>query len=324
MKVSYSRFSSYLSCPYKHHLAYNECLKAKKVVRPLVFGTDFHKLLELRSDPRKVAKALKSIEGVYYNLPAGQQTELGENYIEDLTSIFEDYLEVYLEAKVPSVTEQKFELEIGSIAGEKVIFVGVIDEAYKSKVNGDRQLKIGEHKTFNQRPDMNTLVMNAQKCLYAKASLFLYGVLPKSVIWDYIRSTPAAYPVWLSKSGKFSEANSQQVTPMSWRRACEIKHIDDEKIIAIGDKYKGNIVNYFFRCELETVPEMVDDIWDGFRYISREIVLRGGKNKTKNMTRDCKFCSYRDICYTEMTGGNRNDIIAQAYVVSPRDEEEPS
>ena len=68
MKISYSRFSSYLRCPYRHYLGYYECLRAKKPVRPLYFGTDFHKLLELRNDPEKLAEAQKTIGEQYYEL----------------------------------------------------------------------------------------------------------------------------------------------------------------------------------------------------------------------------------------------------------------
>ena len=48
MYISYSRVQSYLGCPYSHYLRYVRRLSKKKPERPLYFGTDFHKLLELR------------------------------------------------------------------------------------------------------------------------------------------------------------------------------------------------------------------------------------------------------------------------------------
>ena len=66
MKFSYSRFASYLRCPYKHYLGYYVGLRKNAPVKPLYFGTDFHKLLELRNKPEELAQAQKAIGDAYY------------------------------------------------------------------------------------------------------------------------------------------------------------------------------------------------------------------------------------------------------------------
>lgn len=320
MKISYSRFSSYLRCPYRHYLGYYECLRAKKPVRPLYFGTDFHKLLELRNDPEKLAEAQKAIGEQYYELKPQWQEELGEDYLFELQCIFSDYMEIYKDAPQPTQTERPFELEICNVKGEPVIFNGVIDELYKYRHKGEKMCKLGEHKTFNRKPDQNVLIMNTQKNLYAKAVQMMTGVLPKSVIWDYIHSTPASMPIWLPKSNRFSKAKSNNITPFSWRRACELRGIKDIKVLQEGNDYAANVSNFFFRCELDIVPYMVENVWEGFVYTCRDIVRQGHKNKTKNMTPDCKFCSYRDICFTELTQGDLKHLIEHDYEVHPRDD----
>ena len=87
MNISYSRMSSYLACPYGHYLRYVEHLNLKKPVKPLYFGTDFHKLLELRNKPKLLEKARKDIEDKFYEMPPQFQSELGENYVENLFTI---------------------------------------------------------------------------------------------------------------------------------------------------------------------------------------------------------------------------------------------
>lgn len=320
MNISYSRVSSYLSCPYKHYLNYEVGVYAKKPARPLMFGTDFHKLLELRNNPEELAKAKQDIGEKFYELKPEWQSELGENYVIDLASIFSDYMEIYKDCPVPKITEQEFQIPIGTVKGEPIIFKGVIDELYKFKdrKTGEKYLKIGEHKTFNQKPNYNTLVMNTQKCLYAKACVELYGRMPKSIIWDYIHSTPAATPIWLEKSQRFSTAKSDKITPFSWKRACEERGITDNKILQQGEEYSGNITNFFFRCEMDIVERMVDSIWDGFVYTCKDIVRQGHKNLTKNITRDCMWCTYHDICYAELTGGDTQEIISRDFVIEPR------
>lgn len=318
IKISYSRASSYLRCPYAHYLSYVRRLMLNKPIRPLQFGGSFHKLLEFRNDHEKLEAELARIEDEYYAMPSNWQTDLGEDYLSDLRIIFEDYNKVYANDITPDVPEQRFDIPIGKYKGVPVLFTGVIDEVYFN-YDGSGDTVVGEHKTFSRRPDLNTLVMNTQKCLYAKAVEKLHGVRPKRILWNYICSAPAEQPVWLEKSGRFSQAKSQKITPYSYLRACEAKGIEPDADTLKG--YEDNIPNFFFRYPLDLPPSMVDDVFDGFVYTCKMIAKYGEKNKVKNLTRDCSWCSFRDICYTEMTGGDVEYTIEKNYTVKPVEEE---
>lgn len=321
MNISHSRVACYLSCPYKHYLAYEIGVAVDKPVRPLRFGTDFHKLLELRNRPEELEEAKKAIEDAYYQMPATWQSDLGEDYLQALNEIFMDYCTLYKDTMQPTETEHEFNIEIGKLNGEPVIFKGVIDELYKRKhKDGQKYIKLGEHKTFNKKPDHNVLVMNTQKNLYAKAVQLLFGFLPETVIWDYIHSTPADEPVWLTKSNRFSNAKSTKITPFSYIRACERHNVIDDETLVKARQYEENIQNFFFRCEMDIIPSMVDQVWWSFKHAARQIVLHGHKNKIRNMTKDCAFCDFRDICYTQLTGGNLENLIQTKYTVTKRDD----
>ena len=306
--------SSYLGCPYGHYLRYVRGLSKKKPERPLYFGTDFHRLLELRNDPKALKEAKVDIREAYYAMPGSWQGEMGENYVDDLFQIFSDYQTVYADARQPKVTELDFEIEVGKHRGEPIIFVGKIDELYLLKKSGKKTITIGEHKTFSRKPDMNILVMNPQKCLYAKAVEFLKGILPDKVMWDYIKSTPANEPIWLEKSGRFSNAASSSITPMSWERACQRRGITDEEVIKQGERYRPNITEFFFKVPLDIDPPMVETIWDGFMFTAKQIVQYGRDNKTRHVTKDCTWCGFRDICHAEMTGGDPEYIISREFI----------
>ena len=314
---SYSRIQSYLGCPYSHYLRYVRRLQKKRPERPLYFGTDFHKLLELRNDPKALAAAKATITDSYYDMPASWQSDLGENYIEDLFTIFQDYQTVYADARQPKITEQDFDIEVGQYRGEPIQFVGKIDELYLLKHKGTKTIKIGEHKTFTNKPGMDILVMNPQKCLYAKAVHLLRGILPEKVIWDYIKSSPATSPIWLEKSNRFSEASSSKITPMSWERACAAKGITDEETLRKGERYAGNIPEFFFKVELDIDPQMVDRVWENFLFTCKQIIRYGHKNRTQNITKNCSWCSYRDICHAELTGGDPEYIISKDFEERP-------
>lgn len=322
MNISYSRVASYMSCPYAHYLGYELGVRSAKPQRPLYFGSDFHKLLELRGDREALRGARAEIRDAYYELKPQWQGELGENYLENLFTIFKDYCRVYKGAPLPTITEKEFELPMFEHKGEPYFFKGKIDELYlrKRTRTGEKYIRVGEHKTFSRRPDSSTLVMNIQKNLYAKAVQILYGILPKTVIWDYIHSTPALEPIWLEKSKRFSNSKSNLITPYSWLRACKARGITDEGMLARADDFKGNIPSFFFRVEQEYMPRMVEDTWQGFVFQARLIAKYGARNKTKNMTRNCSFCSYRDICYTQLTGGNLEYLLERSYVIEPRED----
>ena len=319
-KFSYSRVSCYLSCPYKHYLRYVERVEKAAKSRPLYFGTDFHKLLELRGDKKALKAQLKQIEEQFYELPPNQQSELGDNYPQDIRQIFSDYRKMWKGTPIPDRTEKEFEIPILTYKGTDVIFHGVIDGMYYNYPGTDNFV-IEEHKTFNKKPDSSTMVMNTQKCLYAKAAFFLTGSFPDEVMWDYIKSTPAQQPVWLEKSGRFSTASNQNITPYSWKRACDERGIEDEEIRSLGAKYEPNLSNFFFRSFQDFIPEMVEEVFEGFKYTCRDILRQGSKNKTKNITFNCSFCDYFDLCYSQMTGGNVNYLFDSGYFVKGDEEE---
>lgn len=316
-KFSYSRVSTYLSCPYKHYLSYERLLKETGVVRPLTFGSDIHKLLELRGKPKETAKYLKKIKEDFYTLPPNQQSKLGEDYPDDIAIIFTDYMATYQGEPLPDVTEHEFLIPMGKLKGDPIMFHGFIDEIY----TGART--IGEHKSFNQRPDMGTLAMNTQVALYSKAYFLETGVKLDKVLWDYIHSTPAKSPIWLDKSKRFSEAANSNITPSSYIRA-HLEHgitsKSDPELIARSQRYEANNENFFFRRTMDIPQESVDSIWSDFKDAAKMILIH--PVKTKNITRDCNWCQYRPICYSELTGGDTEYIISQNYTVKEEEIEE--
>lgn len=307
-KVSNSQVNSYLSCPYGHYLYYKKRLRPKKPKRPLQFGSDFHKLLEFRKNKYELSEALKGIENTYYDMPSKFQEELGDNYIDDLKTVFNDYRKVWKGSDKPVETEHEFLCQIGTIKGEPIYFHGIIDEVYKDLI-------MGEHKTFSTAPDMGTLAMNMQVCLYSKAWELETGDKLQRVIWDYIKSKPADRPVWLEKSKRFSEAANQNITPYSWLRACKERGITDEAVLSKANHYSQNISNFFFRCTMEILPVMVESVWEDFKTITKDIFKRGDSNKVKNISRSCSWCNYRPICYAEFTGADVEYVLKTDYII---------
>lgn len=312
--VSYSKVSKYRDCPQSHHWGYVQRLKPKAMSRPLSFGSDFHKLLECRTDDKLLEQAIQGIKDKYDELTPQQQEDLGEDYVEGLLQVFEDYQRRWCDTELPNVTEHEFYLPLGKYKGEDVMFHGIIDELYFNKETGEVSI-IGEHKTFSKMPDMSILAMNQQVCLYAKAVEQEFGVMPTKVRWDYIKSQPSKEPIWLDKSQRFSEAANSQITPYSWQRACKRRRIEDKAILSKAKLYEPNIDNFFFRCEMEIHPEMVNSIYNDFKTTVKELVAKGSTNTTKHVSRDCAWCSYQPLCYGQFTGADLEYIIEKDYTI---------
>ena len=309
MNISYSRVASYLRCPYAHYLGYVEGFTPIRPVRPLQFGTDFHKLLEYRGDKVKIKAELKSIADTFYEMPASWQNDLGDNYPQDIAQVFKDYLKVYKHNPLPDVTERRFEIPIFNGKKEEVLFVGVIDGLYHT----ERGTVVEEHKTFSRKPDASFLVMNTQKCLYAKAVELLDGSLPNSVMWDYIKSVPADEPIWLSKSHRFSSAKSEKITPYSVIRAAKRQGLAKQDVKELIEQYRPNVQNFFFRVTLDFIPEMVEKIWTDFLHVAKEIYKHGETNKVMNVTKDCSYCKFYSVCYAQMTGGDVSYVLKKDF-----------
>lgn len=308
--MSYTRISKYLRCPFSHYLTYVEKLVPKSPSRSLQFGKDFHTLLEHRGDTKEQLKQVfKELKITYDNYPEWFQEVLGETYVKDLKTIFNDYRKRYKDADVPNSTEFEFNIDLGeSELGEKIIFNGFIDGLYFDESNTPNEYTvIEEHKTFYQKPDPVTLLFSTQKHLYAKAVELTFGAMPAGILWDYIKNVPAAEP-FILKSGKFSEAKNANVTPYSWRRACKKAGFDDKEYINRGKElYDKNISNYFFREYQPFNKDMVDKTFEDFKSVAIDVVNNGDGKKVKNCTKDCSWCEYKPICRAEFNG---DDIMA--------------
>lgn len=259
---------------------------------------------------------MKEIRTIFNDLKDGQQQVLGYDYPDNLKTVFLDYQKVWKGEDYPEDTEQRFDIPMGKLNGEKVMFVGVIDEVY-----GGGKI-VGEHKTFSRAPKVSFMIMNPQGCLYSKAVQLLYGILPDKIKWDFIKSDIAKTPVFLEKSNRLSEAQNQGITSYSWLRACKEHDITDEKVLAVADKYKPNTSNFFFRYMLDTEPTMVEKTWEDFRDTARIIVKQGHKDQKQIITRDCGWCNYYDICYGEFTGADINYLKEKNYTKKEEVEED--
>lgn len=307
LHVSYSEVEAYQRCPEGHFRGYVQRLKPKAPIKPLHFGTDFHALLQNRGDKKKLKESISEIREKFND----NRDALGDDYYDNIRSIFQDYSKQWKGETLPDETEHRFQIPIGKYNGEVVTFVGVIDEVYGLE-------KIGEHKTFSRDPSMISLHLAVQPALYAKARELETGKLPEIVQWDHIKSTPASAPPWLEKSQRFSAAKNSRITEWSYIRACMERGITPDPIMI--EEYRYNNSSFFFRTPIEVNRTHVDRVFKGFVETVKQVVSKGPNDRRHFFGRDCSWCKFQPLCYAEYSGLDVDKLIESDFIQKERHE----
>lgn len=277
---SFSKVNSYITCPYQHYLNYVEGWKPKQKSRALSVGSAIHECCE---HYRK-----KELDKFDFN----QTSEIDLN----------KWLELY---KKYSTIEQDYEFVFIEKTFKCRGFKGIIDGLVKNKRTG--KLWLYEMKTFSQKPDEFQRLFRPQPYVYYE-QLKNKGIKVEGVIWEYVKSDLPKEPELL-KSGKLSQAKTQNIIPDTIISACERYGLDVNDYQGLIEFSKQNIQNYFDVKERYIVPEVAEKMFNEFNSIRVN-----GKNKKKHMNPlTCKMCSYKDICTCELTGGDTEYLLEMNY-----------
>ena len=314
LKVSQSRIGTWKRCFFCHYLKYILRIRKKGKVRPLYFGSDFHKLMEHydnAKDLTNVKKAFSEIKKKYNNLSAQELTDIGGNYLNELQTIFKDYKYLYL----PFDTDKR-ELEFNIELRKDVIIRGKIDAV----IEKENEIIIVEHKTFNRKPNSIVFDMNSQALIYAKVVRLLgYPSKPIKILWDYIHSKPADEPPIID--GKLKLNKSSKIIPQSFMRAARSAGWDEMEARNKSLEYSSNIENFFFRKEVMVFDSAIESFWKDTISDIKRIYKFGETCKSRNITRDCSWCDYHPICVLELNGGDVHGLINSQYEIKEEDDE---
>jgi len=176
------------------------------------------------------------------------------------------------------------------------------------------------HNTHKVLPDENTRFSDLQTVLYYWACRE-NGEKVDGVLWDYIRTKPPAIPETLKSGGLSKRSNIDTDYPTYYG---EIKRLglNPADYSDILEKVKKNV--FFKRVPLPGPSEvLIGNVVKDFFDTAQEI-RDNPESRTRNMTRDCKSCTYFNLCSAEVRGLDTEFIIKQMYVVQPRKEEDVS
>lgn len=316
MAVSQSQIKVARRCMKKHHYKYIQHLAKKVRAAALFRGTILHEMIEARLTKKNPHKVLDEYEKKYRQLFREEREEYGETFIEDIRRVFDGYERAYTSEPLKYLhIEKKGEVELPNGYTLKYIVDGIATDQ-----NGRRWLV--DRKSHKNIPEERDRFSDIQLVLYYWAWNIEH---PKEkvdgVIWDYLRTKPPAIPEQLKKGELTQRAN---IDTDHYTYAMEIAklQLDPRKYREILAKLKGRgSMDFFQRVSLPSPPgplvkSVVADAADTAAYIEEY----GDKIQTRNLTRDCSWCEFFDLCHAELRGLDASFIRKTKYEEKDPDE----
>lgn len=315
--VSHSRIKAWRRCQMQHHYRYYQGLKRVKKGTALFTGSAVHSMIEEFHEVGNWQASLKTIQTSFKQLFREEQAELGDlpgNLNKIVSSYFDRYSDdglVYPKRRRGKATEIKVLVDLDS----KTQFLGYID-AFPKDSRGRNWVM--DHKTCKSIPEEETRFADLQLLTYVWLLPQLGYPMPDGLIWDYIRTKAPVEPELL-KNGTISRNKNTDTTPEVYLATVEDKlgEVTDEDRAFAEASFGSNRESFYRRIYLPTPNQkMVESVVKDLTTTTAEIRFLGPKATVRNMTRDCKMCSYYNLCQAEVRGLDSEYIRQTEYTTS--------
>jgi hypothetical protein len=307
MKVDYfsqSKIKTWRRCQKSYDYRYNQGLIRKASPVALLRGTTLHAMLEAQIKGTDWRAPLVEYKKVFDTL-WGEEAE-GYPTPEELESTIERYNKHWscdgldYGGRAEITIEAEFE-------GMK--FKGIID-ALPDDQHGRRWLD--DHKTHKILPDEHTRFSDIQTVLYYWA-MRENGQKCDGILWDYIRTKPPTPPELL-RNGTLSKRKNIDCDADTYLAAIKANGLNEADY---ADMLSLTAKNTFFkRVYLPNPAEvLIQEVVGDFFITAKEIVDHPGDRFCRNMSRDCKSCTYYQVCSAEVRGLDSSFIKKQIYTL---------
>ncbi len=307
--VSHSKIKTWRRCRKAFHYKYIEKLRPRRKGRPLVFGSICHEMIEAYANGDNPRDILKKYEEGAKKLFSAEVEEYMQ-IIADADLLMQGYFDYYKKDKLKFVAikgklaEHEFEVELTS----GITLKGKIDAICRTT---DKRVWLGEHKTHKRIPDEEARFKDLQVVVYA-------SILPQlgikhidGILWDYIRSSPPSVPKLL-KSGELSKAQID-TTPAVYLDTIREHKLNPKDYAEKLKELENNERSFYQRVYMPINSTLSKQLLEETIETAKEIAERGGKDKTRNITRDCSWCEYKGLCRAELTGMDADFIRKREF-----------
>lgn len=317
--VTHSLIKSFRRCPrislYKHH----DQLAPRSLSKPLKRGTWIHELLEAYYNGEDWKAVHRHNTARFAELFDEEKDKLGD-LPKECMRLFRSYLWHYKNDEDWTVIEAEGKLT-ATLPASGVEWQGKFDMLVE---DGEGDLWMVDHKSHRVLPSLTHRLLDQQSILYIWAARE-NGINVKGFVWNYIR-TSAPKEVRVTKQGRI--AANQGVTDYPTAYTSLVQQFGKDGI----DQYKpylrdlakmrykfgeAQLSPFFVRTHMEKSDEMIaravaeaDHTAD--RYAEYPFDDRDAVERVPD--RSCDWCSYKNLCTTELIGGNADNVRRQEFI----------
>ncbi len=311
MLVSQSMIKTWRRCHKAYEYRYVQRLQKRKPELPLLRGTIIHECLDSLVSRKPYSRVLDKYSKEYNKLFEAEKEEYG-NLIEEVTRVVDNYRMTYKNdglkyTKGPD--GKKYEIRVEADLAKGVTFQGHID---KLPVDRQGRLWIMDHKTHKVIPDEATRFTDLQTAVYMILLPLSGGSNPDGVLWDYIRTKPPTIPEQL-KNGELTRRKNLDTDYNTYLGEITRLGLNPSDYTEELEKAKQNEKSFFQRVFLPKPNAiMLKQVHDDLVSTAKEI--KSKPDTARNLTKDCAWCSYFNLCQAELRGLDAGFIRKSEYV----------
>ena len=315
-RVRWSAIKSFRRCQKMYDYSWRQNLERRKPVVQLIRGTILGLCLDELSEGKSFEPVLAKYEKEYGKLFKAEQTEYGD-LISECRRIVLNYQARYKGDGLnylPGKNGEKHEIEVETrfeVDGTRVRFTGHID---KMPQDGNHIL-VMDHKSHKVIPDESARYNDLQLITYLWL-LPLSGFKPAvGVLWDYLRTKPPTVPEVL-KNGTLTTRKNIDTDYDTYHKAIIDNGLNPSDYQEQLDRLQAEgSDNYFLRVKIPAPPKaMIENMVDDFKATIAEMIFAEKTGRfTRNMSKDCSWCSKYSLCQAELRGLDSSFIRKADY-----------
>ncbi len=314
-KVSHSKVKTWRRCRKAYDYRYVQKLRPRRKGRPLVFGSIVHEMIEAHANGDSPQDVLTKYRKDVKKLFSAERDEYLQ-IVTDAELLMVGYFRKYEKDKLKfiAIKRKLAEHEFSVPLTDGIILEGKVDALARKP---DKTVWMVEHKSHKEVPGEDVRLRDLQTVIY-ETVLVEHGFVERidGILWDYIRSKPPTIPRLL-KDGSMSQA-AIDTTPEVYRQALIDAKLDPKKYKDMLKSLEKAADSFYQRVYMPLNRTMSKQLMGEFITTSKEMRDCHGKDATRNLTKDCSWCEYRQLCTAELLGNDADFIRSREFTTGEK------
>lgn len=314
--ITHSMLKTFKRCPRQALYKYHDRLKPKTQAKPLKRGNWIHSLLETHYSGGDWRETHTTLSLQFEQLFDEEKDALGD-LPDEIGRIMTSYFWHYRDDQDWKVVTVEDTIEVEMPNG--TIYRGRTDLLVETPYG----LYIVDHKSHKSLPDLSFRLKDPQSALYIWAYRKA-GIPVQGFIWNYIKYV-APKPIRFNLDGSMSKRQGETDYPTAYRsikaQGYDPKDFRDVLLPLQRQRYVhggAQLSPFFKRSSLEKDDAML------LRVLRESVHTTNRSHKYPFAKRDyvervvdrsCGWCSYNDLCATELYGGNADQVRRKQFKV---------